>query len=146
MDPVLSGALFGRTKSMPRYEITVAATFNATHALRLPDGSFEPAHGHDWHVTATLGSDTLDAMDCVVDFHAAEAALQRIVAPWHHGDLNRLDPFYRSAGLAINPSAERVAEVVLERLTGALADIRPEARVLAVSTTEAPGCLARVRA
>ena len=146
MDPVLEWLPSVRTAAMPRYEITVAATFNATHALRLPDGTFEPPHGHDWHVTATLGSDTLDAMDCVVDFHAAEAALQQIVAPWHHGDLNQLEPFYRSGALAINPSAERVAEAVLDQLAEAVAKIRPEARVLAVETTEAPGCLARVRA
>ena len=131
---------------MPRYTITVGASFNATHALRLPDGTFEPAHGHDWHLTATLGSDTLDAMGCVVDFHAAHDALQQIIAPWHHGDLNRLAPFCVASDLVINPSAERVAEAVLDLLTPPVAALRREARVLSVSTTEAPGCVATAHA
>ena len=132
----------------PRYRIRVTHTFNARHALVFPDGTAEPSHGHDWTLTVEVGSDTLDALDCVLDFHALEAALAKLVKPWHHGDLNTLPPFWDAVAgeLARNPSAERVAEAVLDGLMPLVAAIRREARVLSVSVTEAPGCVAVVTA
>ena len=131
-----------------RYRVRVTHTFNARHALTFPGGTAEPSHGHDWTLTVEVGSDTLDAVDCVLDFHALEAALAGLVEPWHHGDLNTLPPFWDAVAgeLALNPSAERVAEAVLEGLMPLVTAIRREARVLSVAVTEAPGCIAHVLA
>ena len=128
----------------PCYRVRITHTFNATHALVFPDGTAEPSHGHDWTLTVEVGSDTLDAVDCVLDFHALEATLAELVRPWHHGNLNTLPPFRDTVTgeLARNPSAERVAEAVLEGLALRVAEIRREARVLSVAVTEAPGCVA----
>jgi 6-pyruvoyltetrahydropterin/6-carboxytetrahydropterin synthase len=136
------GSVFGSVlidlkfrRPAPVYEIEVDTTFAATHALKLPDGSQEPTHGHDWRVTVTAGSNQLDAMDCVVDFHKLQRIVAAVIRPWGGKHLNDVPPF---SG-ATNPSAERVAErigmAVSERLPAGV-------RVRRVCVTEAPGCRA----
>ena len=94
---------------MPTYQATIETSFTATHALRLPDGSYEPTHGHDWPVAVNIQSDQLDAMACVMDFHELEKIVAGVLKPWHNQHLNDVPPF---ANDAINPSAERVAEQI----------------------------------
>jgi 6-pyruvoyltetrahydropterin/6-carboxytetrahydropterin synthase len=91
------------------YEVSVEADFSAAHRLRLADGSLEPPHGHDWHVTATFAGDGLDGVGLLVDFVAAEARLRAVVGRLHHTDLNEC-PAMRG----LNPSAEHVARVIFE--------------------------------
>ncbi|MHB1156110.1 MAG: 6-pyruvoyl trahydropterin synthase family protein [Phycisphaerales bacterium] len=121
---------------MPMYELTIERTFNATHALRLPDGSREPAHGHDWRVVVHVAADQLDACDMVVDFHLIERRLDEMLAPLQHTHLNDHPAFAK-----VNPSAERVAEHLARHMAEQLAAIK-NAKVLKVSVTEAPGCAA----
>jgi 6-pyruvoyltetrahydropterin/6-carboxytetrahydropterin synthase len=123
------------------YAITISRSFHATHALRLPDGSLEPVHAHDWPVRVTVAADTLDAMQCVMDFHALEAALDAVLAALEGTHLNDVAPFADPPpdASAWNPSAERVAE----HLARAVAPAVPEpARLTACEVGEAPGCFA----
>lgn len=118
------------------FQITIETTFAAAHALRLPDGSDEPTHGHNWHVRVTVARAGLDAMATVMDFHKLEQLVGQIVGPWHNRDLNHAPPF---ANGAVNPSAERVAEWVGQQTARGL----PEGvRLVRVAVTEAPGCTA----
>jgi len=139
------------------FEATIETVFSAAHALRLPGGTLEPIHGHDWRVTVTVASEELDDMDTVMDFHALQALLEAVVKPWRNRHLNEVPPFVQEkptgdAGtsadeadgeaLAVNPSAERVAERVAWAISGGL----PERVWLHdVSVSEAPGCVARFR-
>lgn len=126
-----------------KYEVTIEKGFSAAHALRLPGGELEPMHGHDWRVSVTVGSDKLDAMDTVMDFHVLEAAVDNVIGPWHNRVLNEVAPFAGEGGtLRINVSAERVAEQIGE----AVAAVLPEGvRMMAVGVGEAPGCTAWFR-
>jgi 6-pyruvoyltetrahydropterin/6-carboxytetrahydropterin synthase len=112
------------------FSATVEGGFSAQHQVRLPDGTLEPLHGHEWRIRVRIDAPALDPRDMVVDFAAAQAALHEAVADFHHADLNRLDAF---AG--VNPTAERVAERIFRRLLRA--GLR---RVTRVEVTEAPGC------
>lgn len=128
------------------YEATIEKTFSAAHALRLPDGTLEPLHGHDWRVAVTVASEGLDAMDTVMDFHALEKIVETRIGPWRNQNLNAVAPFVGEGsdgqGLTINPSAERVAEQIAWTVSGAL----PERVWLHdVAVGEAPGCVARYR-
>ena len=133
------------------YEITIERTFSAAHALQLPDKSMEPLHGHDWQVSVTVVSDRLDRMDTVMDFHELERMVQKVLEPWNNGNLNESPPFYENQRLVINPSAERVAELiglsVVRQLAGEVGDGEglgvPGVRLRQVSVGEAPGCTAR---
>lgn len=124
---------------MPTYQATIETSFTATHALRLPDGSYEPTHGHDWPVAVTVQSDQLDGMACVMDFHELEKIVAGVLKPWHDQHLNEAAPF---ANDAINPSAERVAE----QIALAVMEQLPEPVTLAeVRIGEAKGCTALYR-
>lgn len=87
------------------FQINTTRTFAAAHQLRLPDGSLEPLHGHNWRVKVTVSSPTLDAMGCVMDFHELEKLVDLILAPLHNRHLNEVAPFIDK----LNPSAENVA-------------------------------------
>jgi 6-pyruvoyltetrahydropterin/6-carboxytetrahydropterin synthase len=116
------------------FEISVEAQFSAAHRLRLADGSFEPLHGHDWRVTAVFAGAQLDAEGLLVDFVAAEARLRSAAGELHHTDLNTC-----AAMRGLNPSAEHVAKIIFDMLSGD----RNLARTLhRVQVTEAPGCTA----
>lgn len=127
---------------MARYEITISKVFCASHALRLPDGTLEPVHGHNWPVEVTVGSDRLDALETVMDFHDLEAAVDAVIAPWQNRDLNQCPPFVQGDGDGWNPSAERVAEWIADRVSESLPG---PVRLLSVRVGEAPGCFATVR-
>ncbi len=128
---------------MAVYEINVQKAFTARHSLPLPDGTAEPAHSHDWLMTATFRAEQLDeAMGVVIDFLAVDAALAKIAAPLHDGDLNALPAFADG-----RVSAERVAEFIAGQLAAELTDelCPPDGRgawLHSVNVTEAPGCSA----
>jgi 6-pyruvoyltetrahydropterin/6-carboxytetrahydropterin synthase len=95
------------------FEITTIRTFAAAHQLRLPNGSLEPLHGHNWRVKVTVSAEKLDAMGTVMDFHELERLLDLVVMPMHNRHLNELEPFIRE----LNPSAENVAYHIARALT-----------------------------
>ena len=120
-----------------RYELIIERVFTATHALRLYDGTLEEPHAHDWRVVVTIGSDELDEIDVVVDFHSLERWLDEVIEPMRGVDLNE-QPWFA----ARNPSAERVAKHISDELEPRL----PEpVSLLGVAVTEAPGCVAVYR-
>ena len=122
------------------YELTVHAEFCAAHAIVM-QGNREPTHGHNWRVTLTLSGEALDADGLLCDFHAVEAALAGVTAPFQNADLNTTPPFDR-----VNPTAEHVARHIVEATQHALAStLPPGTRVAACRVTEAPGCAATYR-
>lgn len=125
------------------FEITIQTTFAAAHAIRLPDGALEPVHGHNWPVTVTVGSEALDGIETVMDFHDLQAIVEEILKPWQNADLNRCAPFTDGeGGLAINPTAERVAWHIGQKTAEKLP---PRCRLVSASVGEAPGCTAVFR-
>ena len=122
------------------YTIRVETVFAAGHALRLPDGTLEPLHGHNWTVGVTVGcaDEALDAIEAVMDFHELERLVGAAVEPFENAHLNDVEPFVS----AFNPSAERVAYVIAQAVASGL----PEAvRLIEVAVGEAPGCTATYR-
>lgn len=115
------------------YECRVQAGFFAVHQVRLADGTLEPLHGHDWKVQAVFAGPQLDAAGMLVDFVAAQGALQDVLRSLHQTELNAAPPL---SGL--NPTAEHVARTVFEQLQKRL----PGFGLAAVYVEEAPGCIA----
>ena len=102
--------------------------------MTLPDGSKEPLHEHDWVVTASVGSDKLDEMGVVMDFHVLKAKLMQITA-----ELAEMVPAELGYFEQNNPSAENVAKHVY----GQLRDQLPHGVVLrSIKVVEEPGCTA----
>ncbi|MEP0846946.1 MAG: 6-carboxytetrahydropterin synthase [Phycisphaerae bacterium] len=117
------------------FEVSVSAWFAAAHRLRLPDGSFEPLHGHNWRVAVTCAGPKLDPMGVLIDFTRLKPRLDDLLRELHDRCLNEL-PAFRER----NPSAENVALHLAESLTPHLP---AGAVVRSVEVEEAPGCVAR---
>ncbi len=119
------------------YEITVQAQFNAMHALKLPDGTIEPLHGHDWRVWVTVGDSGLDESGFVADFEDVSRSLETVLSSLRY---TQLDDHPWFAGFS--PSTERVARVICDRLRETT---KWAEKLLMVEVEEAPGCRARYR-
>jgi 6-pyruvoyltetrahydropterin/6-carboxytetrahydropterin synthase len=129
-----------RSLPFPVFDLTIESTISAAHAI-LIQGQREPLHGHDWHITVTLSGPALDDDGLLCDFHAAEAALREVTAPFHHRNFNDIPPFDR-----LNPTAENIAKHLADQLANRLRPILPKgASLSALRITEAPGCAATYR-
>jgi 6-pyruvoyltetrahydropterin/6-carboxytetrahydropterin synthase len=114
------------------YTAIVEAGFHAAHHVRLPDGTWETPHEHDWRVRAHFCRAELDDAEMVVDFCRAQSELEAILARLDHQDLNRF------AGLSgRSPTAEVVARYLCDALRARGFD-----EVRRVEVREAPGCVA----
>jgi len=117
------------------FTISVETHFWASHQLVLPDGSKEPLHHHNWLVTADVGSDTLNDMAVVMDFHELKQMLDNIAAEFSNKALNETGCFQQN-----NPSAENVAKYIYDKLRTKL----PEGvKLRNIKVVEQPGCSAK---
>ncbi len=122
------------------YEVTVTKTFCAAHAIRLPDGSLEPIHGHNWQTQVTVAADALNNWEAVMDFHQLEQLVDQQIQALNNRNLNDTPSF---ANDRLNPTAERVAWWIGTQVAKRL----PQGvRFVSASVTEAPGCQAVYRA
>lgn len=126
------------------YFIEVDTVLHASHAIRLPDGSLEPIHQHDWPICIQVAAAELDEIETVMDFHVLHDIVKSLLAPWQNRCLNHCAPFGDEMGkISINPTAERVAEQIATQLQDKL----PHPAFLSeVSVGEASGCRALWRA
>lgn len=124
-----------RIEHRDMFTISVETHFKASHKLNLPDGSKEPAHYHDWVVTAEVSSKKLNNMAIVINFQKLKQMLDNIVSNFHNAALNKLSYFGQN-----NPSAENVARYIFERLDRKLPK---ELKLENVKVVEEPGCWAK---
>jgi 6-pyruvoyltetrahydropterin/6-carboxytetrahydropterin synthase len=117
------------------YELTTTRHFAAAHQLRLYDGSLEPLHGHNWRVDVCVGSEQLDSIGVVMDFHELERLVDQVVLPMHNRHLNELEAFAQ-----LNTSTEHVALHIARALR-----LPSAVRLLWVRVWETPENSARYR-
>ncbi len=112
------------------YELTVKGHFDAAHALHGYPGECCELHGHTWDVEVTVAGDALDDVGIVYDFKELKADLASVLEPFDHAYLNDVEPFDR-----VNPTAENLARVVFEALTGKVGE---QVHVVEVAVWESP--------
>jgi len=113
-------------------EIWKEFSFEAAHRLpKLPKGhKCERLHGHSFHVRVHVTGDPTEELGWVVDFADIKAAFKPLMEQLDHHYLNEID------GLE-NPTSERLAEWIWERLDGRLASL---SKVI-VQETCTSGCI-----
>jgi len=119
------------------FEISVETHFYAGHELKLPDGTYEPSHNHDWIVIANVSSEKLNKIGIVMDFHRLRGILENITSEFDNESLNKMEYFQE-----INPSAENVAKYVYEKIEPELPE---NVKLEYVSVVEEPLCTAIFR-
>jgi 6-pyruvoyl-tetrahydropterin synthase len=116
---------------MSRWVIHAQASFEARHALTSYRGKRESSHGHPWRVEVRVGAAELNAEGFALDFHEVQDLLTKAVAPLDRTDLNDHPQIGKPS-----PTAERVAEVLAERLVPGYAKIGGQ--LISVSVWEGP--------
>jgi len=100
------------------YSTTVLTDFVAQHYLTVPDpGPEGEPHSHHYEVELCFRGPELNEYDYLVDIDDAEAALSSIEARYRDAMLNDRPEFD-----AYNPSVERFARVIFERVTEDVTD------------------------
>jgi len=107
-----------KSEGTPIYELSVDTHFSAAHNLLGYKGDCARMHGHNWGVTATVGTQSLNGTGMSKDFKEISAALEYIVKRFDHQTLNLLDEF-----IALNPTAENIARIIYESLSEKLTDV-----------------------
>jgi 6-pyruvoyltetrahydropterin/6-carboxytetrahydropterin synthase len=118
------------------FEISVQSDFKAAHQLQFQGGKCERLHGHNWTVTAVVGSKTLNEWGVIMDFHLLKERLETVLQAFDHGRINFIPPFDQ-----LNPTAENLAQYIFEKLSSDPA-IPTTARVEKVTVGEAGTMLA----
>ncbi|MUV59077.1 6-pyruvoyltetrahydropterin/6-carboxytetrahydropterin synthase [Halogeometricum rufum] len=99
------------------YAVTVVRPLVAQHALTVPDpGPEGDPHSHRYRVEVELTGEALNEYDYLVDIDAVEAALDGVESRYADAFLNDLPEFE-----GYNPSVERFARVIHDRLADELA-------------------------
>ena len=100
------------------YSTTVLTDFVAQHFLTVPNpGPEGEPHSHHFEIEMTFRGPELNEYDYLVDIDDAEAALASLADRYRDTLLNDLPEFE-----GYNPSVERFARVVFERVTEAVTD------------------------
>lgn len=120
------------------FEVLVRQAFSSAHALRDYHGGTEPLHGHNFEVEVVLRGKTLQKkVKYLVDFIEVQKALEAVVKPLDHVNLNETPPFDRE-----NPSAENIALYISQQLAHRWRS--PGVQIASVTVWETPTLAARV--
>lgn len=115
-----------------RFRLSVRTHFSAAHHIRGYPGDCANQHGHNWMVQVDVTCTELDSIGMGIDFRELKSALQGVLQPLDHTDLNTL-PAFRDE----NPTSETVARYIYRELGRTLNSAR--VRVERVTLDETPG-------
>ncbi len=93
------------------YKVFIKTHFSSAHYLRNYPGNCEYLHGHNWEVTVSVKAKELNEIDVAIDFRDLKKIVAEIMDELDHKNLNELPQFRE-----INPSSERLARYIYERL------------------------------
>ncbi len=116
-----------------RYEIVVAAHFDAAHRLPGYSGPCSRLHGHRWEVEAAVTGPQPGAEGMVVDFLVLKRILGEIVEAFDHRCLNEVEPFTE-----ISPTSENLAGYLYQEFVTRVAGLGVGIEVCWVSVSESP--------
>jgi 6-pyruvoyltetrahydropterin/6-carboxytetrahydropterin synthase len=116
------------------YLIEIHDSFSATHTVRMPDGSWEMPHRHQWKLRIFLTRKNLNENRMIIDFVDAKKRLRTILDPLEGKNLGEV------SAIGSIPTAELVAKYIFDRFNDLLA---PEGvKVKSLALCEAEDCWA----
>ena len=114
------------------FVVKTEAEFAAAHFLTHYHGKCERLHGHNYRVVVYLRGETLDSGGMLADFLRVKSALRKILGDLDHTNLNDNSVFKG------DPSAERIAEYIFNRMKTELPAYDVNAAMSAVDVYETP--------
>ena len=120
------------------YQARVEAEFSAAHFLSHYRGKCEKLHGHNYKVRLWVQGTDLDEGGMLADFSLLKKALKAAMDPLDHSNLNDMEIFKN------DPSAERIARFIFEKVREKLLELGIESSLLhAVDVFESAHSMAR---
>lgn len=113
------------------FELKIKTDFSAAHQLTMVGQKCENLHGHNWIIEVYVKGDTLNAAGVLVDFGDIKKAVREIMKELDHKFLNELEAFK-----SMQPSSERIAVTIAERLQPYLDKLPEAVKVSRVSAWE----------
>ena len=105
------------------YEVRVEADFAAAHFLKDYHGKCENLHGHNYKVFVYLKGEFLNEGGMLYDFSVLKQNLKSVLKLLDHTNLNDLQEDGKFV-FAQNPSAERIAKFIFDKLLYASPDLQ----------------------
>ncbi|HID97134.1 MAG TPA: 6-carboxytetrahydropterin synthase QueD [Thermodesulfobacteriaceae bacterium] len=97
------------------FDVFIKTHFSAAHFLRNYPGDCENLHGHNWDVEVVVRTEALNEIDVGIDFRDLKKIVYSIMDELDHTNLNEHPGFQE-----INPSSERLAQYIFDRLDSQL--------------------------
>ena len=119
------------------YSLRVETDFAAAHFLSHYHGKCEKLHGHNYRVRLWVRGDTLDEGGMAADFSLLKKILKEAAEALDHTNLNDMEIFDN------NPSAERIAFFIFEKVRESLKTAGLNVQPRAVDVFETPASMAR---
>jgi len=113
------------------YEVTIKKSFSAAHVLKEIGGKCEDLHGHNFLVEVSVAGEALNGEDLLIDFRDLKKWINEILDHLDHKYLNEVAAFKD-----INPSSERVAKFIYDRLTKKIQTVTLDLMVSRVTVWE----------
>ncbi|MBF0232056.1 MAG: 6-carboxytetrahydropterin synthase QueD [Desulfamplus sp.] len=113
------------------FELKVKTHFAAAHKLTMVGQKCENLHGHNWNIEVYVAGDKLNSAGVLVDFGDIKKCIREIMTDLDHKYLNELEAFE-----SIQPSSERIAIYIAEKLQSSLKALNETVRVSRVSAWE----------
>ena len=113
------------------YEVTIKKSFSAAHVLKEIGGKCEDLHGHNFLVEVSVAGEALNGEDLLIDFRDLKKWINEILDHLDHKYLNEVEAFKD-----INPSSERVAKFIYDRLTKKIQTVTLDLMVSRVTVWE----------
>ncbi len=118
------------------YTAIIKTSFKASHAVKLPDGTIEEPHWHNWKLTSSFSKYSLDEFGFVIEFGYCQDIINSAIDILAYKDLNKLEIFTKN-----HPTTELIAKFIFEQITMRLP--ATEVKLDYVELTEQANCLVR---
>ncbi len=118
------------------YKAILKSSFRASHAVKMPDGTVEKAHWHDWKLTSCFSRDSLDELGFVIEFGLCQEIINSATTTLANQNINELGIFSPNY-----PTTELIAKYIFEQIATRLPSTT--IKLDYVELTEQPNCLVR---
>lgn len=113
------------------FELKIKNNFSAAHKLAMVGEKCENLHGHNWQIEVRVSGEKLNSAGVLVDFGHIKKYVNEIMKDLDHKYLNEIDVFNEE-----QPTSERIAIYIAEKLQIFLKDIDEEVKVSSVTAWE----------
>ncbi|MFI4912075.1 MAG: 6-pyruvoyl trahydropterin synthase family protein [Sedimentisphaeraceae bacterium JB056] len=93
------------------YTVILKENFRASHYVRMPDGSIEKPHNHDWKLEVAVSTEELDNNGFAVEFLSLQDTIRNVLKKLDSRDLNQIDDFKPNF-----PTTEIVSKYVYDNI------------------------------